>query len=140
MAYDPLSRSTRVARTTFLVIGTTAAVAWGFGIELKELDSVKIPYRRDTMDAVLTIATAYTFIAFLVAYFDDLRHMEKTPLEQMRQAAMADSRRRRRPGWRQGGVPCPVSFRWELSGTDRGNLSKLRWSGRSASGTTRTFV
>ena len=45
------------------------------------------------------------------------------------------SRRRRRPEWRQGGAPCLVSFRWELNGMVRRNLSELRWSGMSPYGT-----
>ncbi len=85
MAYDPLSRSTRKARTTFLVIGTTATFAWSFGIKIEKLDSITIPSIDVMMDVALIIATAYTFIAFLIAYLDDLRHLDDTPLERKRQ-------------------------------------------------------
>ena len=76
MAYDPLSRSTRVARATFLIVGTSSVAASAFDIQLKSIDSLKIPFPEQTMTIVLGVATVYLFIAFLVAYIDDVRHRE----------------------------------------------------------------
>ncbi len=71
MAYDPLSRSTRVARGRFLIVAASSAFASAFQIQLREIASVKIPFPEQTMFYVLMIVTCYLFVAFLVAYIDD---------------------------------------------------------------------
>ncbi len=75
MAYDPLSRSTRSARMTFMIVGASSVAASAFDIQLKGIESLQIPFPDQTMTIVLGVATAYLFIAFLVAYIDDFRWM-----------------------------------------------------------------
>ncbi len=76
MAYDPLSRSTRVARMTFMIVGASSVAASAFDIQLKEIESLRIPFPDQTMTIALGVATTYLFIAFLIAYIDDIRHRE----------------------------------------------------------------
>ena len=72
MAYDPLNRSTRVARTSFLIVGASSVITSAFSIELGEVGSLRIPFPEQTMSIVLIIATCYLFIGFLVAFKDDI--------------------------------------------------------------------